>query len=874
TTESGEVVSESESFSYRLNDHTTLKAVFETIPVHQLSIDRTNGAKSYMINLIPAPTFIDGKGYYESGTEVSLQPASNMILTFNHWENGSTDPKRVILMESDMKLTAHYSAASYIAGWDFAISDPKQDRSADFIAETTNAGMFQALSADGTTKSWLAKGEDLYQEGRHAVINWHGANDNVYFQARFSTKNYRNIRIYSKMLSCYFSYKTQKIEWSVDGKNFEALNMLTFDAQKTWYDFNTSLPETANGQDMIFIRWIPDYNAGTLGNTADKDGTSITDIFILADKDLINDEEAPLLISSLPENMATNISANGSIILNFNEQVQPGSANCTLNGESMTGVFNNSTVIFRYNGLEYDSDYTFDIPAGSLKDMSGNLFAGGEIKFRTMVKVQPEPRLFDLVVAADGSGDVKTVKEAIMLAPENSIKPYLIFIKEGIYKEHIEIPLNKPYIHLIGQDPEKVIITDDQLCGGEESVTGKPALHVSQGATVVVNAENFFAENISFENSWGIDKNSGPQALALFTNNDRIILNNCRLRSYQDTYLTSTRKTTDRHYLHNCFIEGAVDFIYGGGDVYFDACTLYIVRKSGGYIVAPSHKTDTKWGYVFMNNTITAPATPSETNIWLGRPWKDAPKTVFLHTKAEVTIPAAGWFDNMGAIPAIFADYNTVDGQGNKVDLSHRIEDYWYWADDSKTQKITGKAKKSLTDNEAASYTIKNVLSGDDQWQPNALIEQTGAPVVRNESGSLTWDAIPFAISYVIFKDDQVVAFSEKNTYKPADQTTATYKVRAVNEAGSLGEESAPIVYIPMGLGETETTEVGITGHNQELIFTKIVRPTTISVYQTNGIIVNRREVTGNTIIPVQKGIYIVRIQSDQHSTSRIVSVF
>ena len=132
------------------------------------------------------------------------------------------------------------------------------------------------------------------------------------------------------------------------------------------------------------------------------------------------------------------------------------------------------------------------------------------------------------------------------------------------------------------------------------------------------------------------------------------------------------------------FIEGAVDFIYNSGNYYFDACTLNIVRKSGGYIVAPSHSSDVEWGYVFVNNTITAPGVPSETEVWLGRPWHNSPKTVWINTVAEVTIPAAGWYETMGGLPVIWAEYNTMDGNGDPVDLSQRRTEYYKTVDGEK----------------------------------------------------------------------------------------------------------------------------------------------------------------------------------------------
>ena len=216
-----------------------------------------------------------------------------------------------------------------------------------------------------------------------------------------------------------------------------------------------------------------------------------------------------------------------------------------------------------------------------------------------MSRPDPIAKVFDVVVAQDGSGDYTSVKEAIDAAPSDRTSPWLIYIKAGKYQGHLEIA--KPYIHLIGEDAESVIISDDRVSGDND--LGKPVYSPTDGATVYVTGDNFYATGISFENEYGITAQDGPQALALCTYSDRAILNRCKLRSYQDTYLTSN-KTGRRHFFNECFIEGAVDYIYGAGDVFFNKCTLYNTRKSGGYIVAPNHKKEEKWGYVLSTEML------------------------------------------------------------------------------------------------------------------------------------------------------------------------------------------------------------------------------------------------------------------------------
>src|SRR5690606_10332539 len=116
----------------------------------------------------------------------------------------------------------------------------------------------------------------------------------------------------------------------------------------------------------------------------------------------------------------------------------------------------------------------------------------------------------------------------------------------------------KPFVHLIGQSEEGVIITDNRL-SGEDGDPETPN-YGSEGATVVVYGPDCYFENITFINQYGVDNQNGPQALAMFTNTDRVSYNNCTMRSYQDTFLTGS-KTNSKAYLLNCNIEGAVDFI-------------------------------------------------------------------------------------------------------------------------------------------------------------------------------------------------------------------------------------------------------------------------------------------------------------------------
>lgn len=866
----GDIISTDNPFTYTLVADTTLTAVFKTIPTYALNLAVGGGAADYMVALSPEATVVNNKNMYEEGTNVLLTSANNTIFTFNNWENGSTQATRTVTMSADQNLTATYSAASYIVGWDFVSSKDTKDRAADFASVTDNTGMIQLIDSVGTDYGWLAKSGVSYNEGKNAIISWQTPATKAYFQATFSTKNYKNIQVKSQMMYNYFAWKKQQLQYSTDGKIFTTAATITFSGTKTWTDLDAVLPDSLADRSKIYLRWIPDYTGDkdeSISTTSD--GTSITNIFVLGDNVQENDTTAPTLLSSIPVADATDVSASGSIILHFDEAVKAGTGDCTLDGETLTPKYSNTTVVFPYSGLSYNTSYTFAISAGAIQDLSGNKISAISIPFTTMQRTQPDARLYDAVVSADGSGDYTTVQACINAAPVSQVKPYLIFVKNGTYKEHVSIPSTKPYIHLIGQDVSKVIITDDLLCGGTVAETGQAALSVSDGSTFVAGAANFFAENISFENSWGITKNAGPQALALYTNNDRIILNKCRLRSYQDTYLTSTNGIADRHYLKNCFIEGAVDFIYGAGDVFFDNCKLNIVRTSGGYIVAPCHRTGTSWGYVFYNDTITA---PTSTSVWLGRPWQNSPKAVFINTTSQVTIPAAGWSDHMGAIPAIFADYNTMDADGNKMDLSNRISSYYY-TDDS-GNKVTGTSKSSLTDAEAATYTIKNVLSGSDSWLPAIETESVDAPVVSVNKTVMSWPKVNYAICYIVLQGDSTVSGFTKNlTYTGV--SGVSYVVKAVNEYGGFSKASNVVTANSSATGIDENTSgLNIYSGDHYLQIDGLTSAARIQVYTLSGVLASSVNVSDSTItIPLHEGNYVLKVTMPSKVISKVVNV-
>ena len=789
----GNMVSTENPYSFEIMSNTALVASYTKNTVYALNMKWTGGANENLLQFLPAGNYVDGVHYYEEGTDVKVTALNNRILTFTGWEGDAqgTSPEYDFKMDAEKNVTANFSATDFIVGWDLYYDNPKSERAADYKADTENAGLLSLRNAAGETTSWLANGVAAGKmNGKYGVRVWRPLTGNYYFEISFSSKGYENLKLSASVGDDYNAHSIIFAQYSIDGgqsfKTFGTYNL----PNRGWDSQEFDLPADAAGVDRLFIRFMPDYDSPMTGVESTNDGTAIADIFVLADATGAADEVATL-VSSTPADEATGVSRNGAVILNFDNKVKAGSGTATLNGEEIAPTISGKSAIFKYSGLAYNTAYTFNMPEGVLVSRSGKPVAATALSFTTMERQQPEAKLYDAVVAQDGSGDYTKLQDAIDNAPAGRAKPWLIFVKNGRYNEHIDIPATKSHLHIIGQDRDNTVVYDNRLSGGDN------AYPVDPGATVVVKGTDTFFENITLENSYGYEKLDGPQALALNTVADRVCMNNVALLSYQDTWITSSSSTA-RHYIKNSVIEGAVDFIYNNGDVYLDGDTLQINRPSGGYIVAPRHTADTKWGYVFQNNVIRPRKGIDVTDVWLGRPWHDQPKTVYINTQTFVTIPAKGWYNTMGGLPAIWAEYNTVDADGNPVDLSQRETYYYYWIDkEAGTKAEVFNVKNTLTAEEAAQYTIKNVCGGDDNWQPDLLCEACDAPVVKEADGVLTWDAVPYAICYVVTKNGEVAGFTtstsfDGNAVAAAQRAAASdlWQVQAVNEFGGLSKKA------------------------------------------------------------------------------------
>jgi pectinesterase len=288
---------------------------------------------------------------------------------------------------------------------------------------------------------------------------------------------------------------------------------------------------------------------------------------------------------------------------------------------------------------------------------------------------------YHFVVSTDGTGDFRTVQEAINAVPDFRKNETKIFIRKGTYKEKLVLATSKTNVAFVGEDRDKTILTYDDFAkkknrfGEEVGTTGSTSFFVF--------GDGFRAENITFENSSG----SVGQAVAVRVDGDMVAFINCRFLGFQDTLYPHGEKS--RQYYRNCLIEGTVDFIFGWSTVVFDQCT--IVCKDHGFVTAPSTNEGTVFGFVFLDCKITGNA--PESSFYLGRPWRPFGKSAFLRCDLGNMIKPEGWhnWDKPDAEKTTyFAEYKNI-GAG------------------ASTEKRVGWSHQ-LTDEEALLYTPENIL--------------------------------------------------------------------------------------------------------------------------------------------------------------------
>ncbi len=819
TDSEGNELSSDESFVLTMDGDKQVTANYEAMNTYELTYSVTGGANDYMVELAPEPTVVDGKNLYEEGTNVSLTATGNTILTFTNWSTGETVANITLTMDQDRDVTANYSAIDYIVGWDFVL-EGGSGRKADFAAEDNDDVTLVLRNADGDTQGWLDKSRDAADgyEGRYAAVNWRTTGlGEYYWQTQVNATAFKNIKVTSAMLYNYNAYTTQNVQYSLDGDTWETIGSINISGAKNWTDSEFSLPEAANNQPTVYIRWISDTESAIDGTTSDNDGIAISGIYITGDEDYVDDGTAPVLVSTVPEEGSETASANGRVILTFDEKVVVADGTvATLGNQELTPTVSGRTVLFEYKGLEYSTPYTFTLPGGVVADRTGNTMTEAvTINFSTRTRPTVTKALYDFVVPDDG-----TFSEAIAAAnsrSDNSTR-YRIFIKQGDYvipasetetitgSDGVVYPspitrVTAPNISIIGEDMDNTSIVntvpDVEVEGTYGTANPLEGLHNNQTIDLGSNATQTYIQDLTIKS--GMADNRGRNG-ALEDASDKTICKDVVLHAYQDTYLSNNQN--GRFYFEGGRLRGRTDYLCGKGDVFYNGVEL-VMCASGGYICAPS--TPKQYGYVFRDCSITGEQSGVDGNYTLGRPWgSGTPIALYINTRMDVQPSAAGWSEMSGGWPARFAEYNSTTSSGTVISLTNR-----------KTTFGDGYVNDpELTAAEAAQLTVGTVMGADDDWDPTEATEQASAPSnVVLAAGELTWDTSDYVLCWAVCKDGKVMAFTTEPAYA-VDDTEAEWSVRAANEMGGLGEATVATTGEADGISQigTDTASRTIVG--------------------------------------------------------------
>ncbi|KAI3462356.1 hypothetical protein Pfo_019019 [Paulownia fortunei] len=313
----------------------------------------------------------------------------------------------------------------------------------------------------------------------------------------------------------------------------------------------------------------------------------------------------------------------------------------------------------------------------------------------------------NVTVCKGGHGcDYETVQQAVNATPDNagSGKRFVIWIKTGVYEETVRIPLEKKNVVLLGDGMGKTVIT------GSMNV-GQQGVSTYNSATVGVLGDGFMASGLTIQNTAGADAH---QAVAFRSDSDLSVIENCEFISNQDTLYAHSL----RQYYKSCRIQGNIDFIFGNSAALFQDCLIFVAsrqvepEKGENNAVTAHGRIDPaqSTGFVFQNCVINGTdaymalyyTNPTVHKNFLGRPWKEYSRTVFIHCTLEALITPDGWMPWNGDFALKTLYYGEFENTGPGSNTSKRVS----WS-------------SQIPAEHAYSYSVHNFIQGD-QWIPTS----------------------------------------------------------------------------------------------------------------------------------------------------------
>ena len=294
-----------------------------------------------------------------------------------------------------------------------------------------------------------------------------------------------------------------------------------------------------------------------------------------------------------------------------------------------------------------------------------------------------------IVVARDGTGQFRTIDEAIEVCRAFMDYHKVIYVKRGIYKEKLILPQWLQNIEICGEDRDATIITYDDHAN-IKTAERPNGIGTFRTYTLKIEGNDITLKNITIENNAA----RLGQAVALHSEGDRLRFINCRFLGHQDTVYTGMEGT--RLFFDRCYIEGTTDFIFGPSTAWFEQCTIHC--KANSYITAASTPQSRAYGYVFNRCNVTV--ADGVDKVYLGRPWRDYGYTLFMHCTLPREIRAEGWH-HWQKERELTARYLEFENSGEGAATAQRAA----WS-------------RQLTKKEAKEVTLENVMRREDNWNP------------------------------------------------------------------------------------------------------------------------------------------------------------
>lgn len=376
-----------------------------------------------------------------------------------------------------------------------------------------------------------------------------------------------------------------------------------------------------------------------------------------------------------------------------------------------------------------------------------------------------------VVKAGDGTHLMNTL-DVVNSLPADQGRAY-IFLPDGTYDLGNEVltPISRDNVSIIGQSMDKTIIVNEA-----------PVEGIGVSATFLITGTGTYIQDLTLKNAYdyyGIAGSAG-RAVVIEDKGNRTICKNVRMLSYQDTYYSHI--SDGQLYFENSDIHGTVDFICGGGDVFFNECTLTVEKRSkdgSGECTITAPTTTTEFGYVFNNCTIDCLA--EEFNF--GRGWQNKPRSVYINTTLlqPERLVSTRWNPEgiNNTAPVLFGEYNTKDATGNNITPTDNFVNF---------VGATEKMNTILTAEQAEGYTLDKVFT---DWTPGESAKQKELGLLKADGTSLTWDAVDGATAYAVFHNGEFVSMTATPSYTINEGSADEYTVRAANECGGFGKAAS-----------------------------------------------------------------------------------